>query len=151
MLMTLGQFQFGLTTLAFDEMQRQIAWRHPENSRVGAAPGVQYLGPEAQKITINGLQAPELGQRGALDTLSEMAAKGAAYTLTDGRGVNYGAFVIERIEQTGSRFVAEGVPRKTTFTIGLKSVSDPTQVDPAGGAGDDSAWDWDGWDWWLGQ
>ena len=141
MMMTLGQFVFGLSTIAFDEMQRQLAWRHAENARIGIAPGVQYLGPEAEKITLTGMQAPELGQRGALDTL------------TDGTGRVYGAFVIEGIQQTGSRFIAEGVPRKTVFTINLKAAGDHTQVDPGGGA-DVSAgtgWDFDAWDWWLGE
>ena len=73
MMMHLGQFTFGLSTLAFDEMQRQLAWRHPENGRVGAPPGLQFLGPEAEKITLSGVQAPELGQRGALDVLTDMA------------------------------------------------------------------------------
>ena len=153
MMMTLGQFVFGLSTLAFDEMQRQLAWRHAENARIGIAPGVQYLGPEAEKITLTGMQAPELGQRGALDTLTDMAGAGAAYALTDGTGRVYGAFVIEGIQQTGSRFIAEGVPRKTVFTINLKAAGDHTQVDPGGGA-DDSAgtgWDFDAWDWWLGE
>ena len=153
MMMTLGQFVFGLSTLAFDEMQRQLAWRHAENARVGIAPGVQYLGPEAEKITLTGMQAPELGQRGALETLTDMAAKGAAYPLIDGTGTNYGAFVIESLQRTGSKFIAEGVPRKTVFSIALKKTDDHTMVDPAGGA-DDSAgtgWDFDAWDWWLGE
>lgn len=152
MMMTLGQFVFGLSTLAFDEMQRQLAWRHAENPRVLAPPGVQFLGPEAEKITLTGMQAPELGQRGALDTLSDMASKGAAYALIDGTGTSYGAFVIESIQQTGSKFIAEGLPRKTVFTVQLKKTDDHAAVDPAGGA-DDSAgtgWDFDAWDWWLG-
>ena len=153
MMMQLGQFTFGLSTLAFDEMQRQLAWRHPENGRVGAPPGLQFLGPEAEKITLSGVQAPELGQRGALDVLSDMADAGAAYALTDGTGRVYGAYVIEGIQQTGSHFIAEGLPRKTTFTIQLKSTDDATQVDPGGGADDTggSGWDFEPWDWWLGE
>lgn len=152
MLMYLGQFMFGLSTLAYDELQRQMAWRHAENARVGQPPGVQYLGPEAEKITLSGMQAPELGQRGALDTLSAMAAKGAAYALVEGTGRSLGAWVIESLSQTGSRFVAEGVPRKTTFELQLKRV-DETLVDPAGGADDSGATgtDFDAWDWWLGE
>lgn len=150
MMMYLGQFMFGLSTLAFDDMQRQMAWRHPENARIGAPPGVQFLGPEASKITLTGMQAPELGQRGALDTLADMAGKGAAYALVDGTGRSHGAYVIESIEQTGARFIAEGVPRKVTFNIQLKSV-DESLVDPAGGTDDSGSagWDYDAWDWWL--
>lgn len=153
MMMYLGQFVFGLATVAFGEMQRQMAWRHPENGRVGAQPGVQYLGPEAEQITLTGVQVPELGQRTALEQLSQMADEGAAYTLMDGTGRVYGTYVIESLQQTGTHFVAEGLPRKTTFTLQLKSTDNPEQVDPAGGA-DESAgqgWDFDAWDWWLGD
>ena len=48
---------------------------------------------------------------------------------------------------------SEGLPRKTTFTIQLKSTDDATQVDPGGGADDTggSGWDFEPWDWWLGE
>lgn len=152
MLMQLGQFTFGLSTLAFDEMQRQLAWRHAENARVGAAPGVQFLGPEAEKLTISGAQVPELGDRAALAKLADMAGDGAAYPLLDGAGHVYGAYVIEGIQQTGTHFVAEGVPRKVTFSISLKKVAEHTQVDPGGGADDAGGMgpQFDAWDWWLG-
>ena len=124
MMMHLGQFTFGLSTLAFDEMQRQLAWRHPENGRVGAPPGLQFLGPEAEKITLSGVQAPELGQRGALDTLTDMAGAGAAYALTDGTGRVYGAFVIISLDETQRSIMDNGVPRISDFNLSLKRVDD---------------------------
>ncbi len=152
MMFSLGQFVFGLHTLAFQELQRQMAWRHAENARVGAAPSTQYLGPESEKITLTGVQVPEFGDRTALQRLRDMANTGAAFALADGTGSVYGAFVIESMDQTGTHFIAEGVPRKTTFTINLKS-ADPSRVDPNGGADDGGAtgWDFDAWDWWLGM
>ena len=151
MMLSLGQFLFGLSTVAFEEMQHQMAWRHAENARVGAAPALQFLGPEAETITLTGMQVPEFGDRTALPRLKEMAAVGAAYALADGAGNVYGAFVIESLQLTGSHFIAEGVPRKTTFNISLKSTKTET-VDPAGGADDNAGlgWDFDAWDWWLG-
>ena len=153
MLMQLGQFTFGLPTLAFTEMQRQLEWRHADNARVGALPGVQYLGPQSEKITLTGCAVPEIGDRRALDTLRKMADAGAAYVLQDGTGQVYGAYVIESLQQTGSHFVAEGVPRKVAFTLALKQTADAAQGDPAGGADDNASTgqgEFDGWDWWLG-
>ena len=40
MMMSLGMFVFGLTTLAYQDMQRQTSWRHPGNSRVGTRAGL---------------------------------------------------------------------------------------------------------------
>ena len=58
MLMALGQFVFGLDTLAFDTLRRATAWRHPSNSRVGAMPARQSLGPGDDTITLSGVLAP---------------------------------------------------------------------------------------------
>ena len=153
MLMQLGQFTFGLPTLAFAEMQRALKWRHADNARVGALPGIQYLGPDAEQITLSGCVAPEVGDRRALDTLRKMADEGKAYALQDGTGDVYGAYVIESISQTGSHVVAEGVPRKITFELTLKQTGDERQTDPAGGADDNGSTSQNeggGWDWWLG-
>ncbi len=42
MLMSLGMFVFSLPTLAYQDMQRQTAWRHPSNSRVGSRAAHQF-------------------------------------------------------------------------------------------------------------
>ena len=151
-LFSLGQFAFALDTLPMRELQQQLAWTHAENARVGAQPGVQFTGRQADKITITGATVPEIGSQSALDTITQMADAGATYTLADGTGRIYGAFVIEGVQLTKSAFIAEGVPRKIEFSITLKT-GDPSQVDPAGGADDNAGDGWDGfdlWDWWLG-
>ncbi|GKS93221.1 phage tail protein [Acidovorax sp. SUPP2825] len=153
MMAALGQFIFAIDTLAFQELRRSSSWRHPSNSRVGAMPARQYVGPGEETITFTGLQAPEfMGDRKALDRLRAMADKGAAYALVNGAGEAFGAWVIESIEETGSIFVREGVPRKTEFTIALARV-DSALADPAGGTDGGDDWgDWwagDDWDWWV--
>lgn len=146
----LGQFLFALNTLAYQELRRSSAWRHPSNSRVGARPARQFIGQGDDSIMLTGLQAPEfMGERKALDRLREMADKGAAYALVNGAGENFGAWVIEGIDETGSVFVREGVPRRVEFTINLARVDDAL-ADPAGGTdGGDDWWTGDSWDWWM--
>ena len=154
MMMALGQFVFGMDTLAFQDLDRQAAWRHAANSRVGDRPARQYIGPGDETITLSGTLAPEFrGSSQSLVQLRAMADDGNAYALVDGAGGVYGAFVIEGVTEKGSVFIAEGLPRKTTFTIQLKSTDDATQVDPGGGADDTggSGWDFEPWDWWLGE
>lgn len=153
MMAALGQFVFALNTLAFQELRRSNAWRHPSNSRVGARPALQYVGPGAETLTLTGLQAPEfMGDRKALDRLRAMADKGSAYALVNGAGEAFGAFVIASIDETGSIFVAEGVARRVEFTVNLERVDDAL-ADPAGGTDGGDDWgDWwtgDDWDWWL--
>lgn len=153
MMAALGQFVFGLDTLAYQEMRRSTAYRHASNSRVGAAPALQYVGEGDDTMTLSGLQIPEFkGDRFALDQVREMARQGSAYALVNGAGECFGAWVIESVEETGSIFVREGVARRTEFTINLKR-TDEALADPAGGT--DGGEDWGDWwsgddlDWWL--
>ena len=153
MMAALGQFTFALNTIAFQEMRRSTSWRHPSNPRVGARPARQFVGLGDETITLTGLQAPEfMGDRKALDRLRAMADKGSAYALVNGAGENFGAWVIENLEETGTLFVREGVPRRVEFTINLARVDDDL-ADPAGGTDGGGDWgDWwtgDDWDWWL--
>ena len=153
MMAALGQFTFALNTIAFQEMRRSTSWRHPSNPRVGARPARQFVGLGDETITLTGLQAPEfMGDRKALDRLRDMADRGNAYALVNGAGENSGAWVIENLEETGTLFVREGVPRRVEFTINLARVDDDL-ADPAGGTDGGADWgDWwtgDDWDWWL--
>ena len=153
MMAALGQFTFALNTIAFQEMRRSTSWRHPSNPRVGARPARQFVGLGDETITLTGLQAPEfMGDRKALDRLRAMADKGSAYALVNGAGENFGAWVIESMDETGTLFVREGVPRRVEFTINLARVADAL-ADPAGGTDGGGDWgDWwtgDDWDWWL--
>ena len=150
-MLALGQFIFGLDTLAYQELQRSTEWRHPTNSRVGASPARQFVGVGEDTITLTGLLVPEFrGNRKSLDQLREMADAGKAYALV-GIGVIFGAWVITRVQETGSIFIAEGRPRRVDFTLELARVDDHL-ADPNGGAhagGNPQADDEDFWEWWL--
>ena len=151
-MMALGQFLFRLDTLAFQELQRSTEWRHPSNRRVGARPARQFVGQGEDTITLNGLLVPEFrGSRRYLDDLRKMADAGDAYALVGGAGTVFGAWVIQRVQETGSFFIAEGVARRIEFTLELARVEDH-QADPNGGADAGSnpdADDDDFWQWWL--
>ena len=101
---------------------------------------------------IDSIRGTLAGDRKALDRLRAMADKGSAYALVNGAGENFGAWVIENIEETGTLFVREGVPRRVEFTINIARVDDEL-ADPAGGTDGGGDWgDWwtgDDWDWWL--
>ena len=71
-MMALGQFLFSLPTLSFNDFKRQTSWRHPTNSRVGARPASQSLGPGDDTISLSGLLVPEFaGKRVYLDQLRD--------------------------------------------------------------------------------
>lgn len=125
MMLSLGQFVFSLDTLAYQQLQRATDWRHAANSRVGARAASQFVGPGDDKITLNGVLLPELaGKRTSLDTVRDMGGQGAAWSLVDGNGVVYGAFVLLSVNETSTLFFADGTPRRIEFTLELRRVDD---------------------------
>lgn len=124
MLMALGQFVFSLQTLAFQSLQRQTAWRHAQNSRVGARAASQFLGPGDDTITLPGVVLPEFGNRISLDELHTMADAGQPLALVDGTGRVYGQWVITDKSETASHFTTLGQPKRIEFSLSLRRVDD---------------------------
>jgi phage protein U len=125
-MMALGTFLFGLPTIAYQKLQRRQDWRHVRLTRIGVRDAVQYVGPGEDTITLDGEAVAELQPAGAaLDELRRMAATGDCWSLIDGAGRVYGAFVILTIDEGQSVFFADGTPRKIDFSISLLAVDGP--------------------------
>lgn len=132
MMLTLGLFVFQLDTLPYQEFQRQISWRHTSTSRVGTTPASQFLGRDADKITLSGTLLPEVtGGTVSLGLLEAMADQGLAWPLIEGTGMLYGLFVVEGLNTTRSVFFKDGAARKIEFQLTLKRV-DESRVDLLG-------------------
>jgi len=125
MLMTYGLFVFGLSTAAYDELQRQAQWRQASQSRIGRRPSRQSLGVGDETIRLTGTLMPQLtGGPSNIDDLREMADDGFAWPLIEGTGYNYGAFVIESISDTRSVFFRDGAAQQIAFDIQFARVDD---------------------------
>jgi phage protein U len=125
MLMALGQFVFGLTTLAYQDFKRQTQWRHPSSSRVGARAAHQYAGPGDDTITLSGVLSPELvGRAASIAELRAMGDTGQAWALVSGTGEVFGAYVIESVSETGTLHLDNGIARRIEFDLQLKRVDD---------------------------
>ncbi len=125
MLLALGMFVFGMDSLVYNQIQRRRSWRHPTNDRVGARPAGQFAGPGEDVITLPGVLAPGLtGRREALDELAAMADAGEAYTLVDGDGEHFGAYVITDLDETRRHITIDAQPRLIDFTLTLKRMDD---------------------------
>lgn len=121
----LGPFVFSLSTAAYQSFQHEVAQRHPSNSRVGARPARQHIGPDDEQITLPGTLLPELtGGPSALSVLRYMSETGKAWPFLDGTGNFYGMFVIEKIRQERTYFFQDGAARKVYFTLNLSRVDD---------------------------
>lgn len=129
MLLALGMFTFGIDTLAFDELARKASWRHATSPRIGARDATQFTGPAEETISLPGTVFAEIADGDlSLDELRRMAASGDAWSLVDGMGYVYGAFVITTIDDRRKLFYPNGKPRRIDFAIELLRVD---QDEPA--------------------
>ncbi|MDR6469541.1 phage protein U [Paraburkholderia graminis] len=136
MMMSLGQFVFSLSTLAYQELQRRTSWKHPSTSRVGGRNARQYTGQGDDTITLTGWFAPDqgIGNLSSLTELRAMGDEGDAYVLVDGTGTVFGAFLLEGVDEGQSLHQKDGTPRRIDFTINLTRVDDglvKTKTEPA--------------------
>lgn len=123
MMMSLGMFVFGMKTLAYQELQRNTAWRHASTSRVGANPALQFVGPGDDTITLPGVLVAGLtGKQSSLDTLREMADTGKAWPLIEGTGRIYGLWVIESLKEGRTYFFKNGTARRIEFSVNLRRI-----------------------------
>lgn len=133
-MLSLGMFVFSLSTLAYQELQRQTNWRHASNSRIGAPPALQFVGRGDDTITLPGIILPELaGSVLSLDALRLMANTGKAWPMVEGTGRIYGLWVIESLSETKTVFFRDGTPRRIEFTLTLKRTDD-ARIDLLGAA-----------------
>ena len=122
-MLALGQFVFGLDSLAFQELQRRTDWRHAGTERFGAAPAFQFLGPGADTISLPGILVPEFaGKNASLRELRDMADTGDAYPLVEFEGRVMGQFVIRAVDERRSVFLPGGVAKRIEFGIELEKV-----------------------------
>lgn len=132
-MMTLGTFVFSLPTLAYQQLQRQIAWRHATSDRIGARAAAQYLGVGEETIQLEGTVAKELtAGEPSLNMLRDLAEDGQPLPLVDGRGYVYGAYVIKEISETQRTFFPDGAARELQFQLDLLRVDEDTLQQEAG-------------------
>lgn len=124
-MMAFGYFVFNLYTTPYQTNQHDKEWRYPSNSRVGARPSYQFIGPGEEKITLSGVLMPEItGGRVSLELLEKMADTSKAFPLIEGSGVFYGLFIVGKISKTKTEFFNDGAARKIEFSAEFTRVDD---------------------------
>lgn len=125
MMKTYGMFVFGLSTAAYQELQRQTDWRHRAQGRVGRRPARQFLGPGEDTITITGTLLPQFtGGQQNLDQLRQMTDQGAAWPLIEGWGTYYGLYVIASLNERKSNFMRDGAAQQIEFDLKLERLDE---------------------------
>lgn len=139
-LMTLGGFQFAITTAAYESLQRDTAYRWERQDRLGREPAMQFIGAGEEKITLSGRIYPHFrGGIGQINTMRKMAGEGEPLQLVDGMGNVLGRYVILRITEGQTAYVGPGIPRRQDFSLELSRYGE----DQFNGGG--SGGGWGGW------
>ncbi|WP_429885387.1 phage tail protein [Geoalkalibacter halelectricus] len=119
-MMALGPYRFAASSAAYQSLRRSSEYRWPVQERLGSRPARQFVGVGNESINLVGVLYPHLpGGLLQLERMREVAGQGQPLRLTDGRGKDWGRWVIESIEETQAVFFADGTPRKIEFALQL--------------------------------
>lgn len=119
-MLALGAFRFGLSTAAYQNLERTSAWRWESVPRVGVRPAQQFVGPGEDTVSMDGTIYPSFrGGLGQLDAMRAEADKGEALLLVDGTGKVWGEYCITEVRETQTVFFSNGMPRKIDFSLSL--------------------------------
>ncbi len=121
-MLALGPYRFAVSTAAYESLRRTSEYRWPAQERLGRAPARQFVGPGADSVTLSGVIYPHYaGGLSQIGKLRELAGRGVPLSLVDGRGMVWGRWCIERIEEGRTVFFANGDPQRVEFTMQLSA------------------------------
>lgn len=132
----LGNYQFGIDTAAFQDLQRVSTYKWQAKDRIGRAPAQQNTGRGADTITLQGVIYPHY--RGGLGQIAAMRAQAAAgeplpliYAF-ETAGQYCGLWCITSIEESRTVFFDNGAPRQIEFSLTLVEYGEDAGADALG-------------------
>lgn len=121
-MMALGVFRFGINGSSYQEFTRQAGYRWNKVDRLGRAPALQYAGPDAQEVTIEGVMYPHFkGGLRQVDVMRLRAGTGAPMMMVDGLGWVWQKWAITGVQERKTYFLRDGAPRRIDFTLNMQS------------------------------
>lgn len=119
MMLTLGEFVFWALGTSYNSVERDTKWRVAPHKRVGQRPLLQYVGPDDDRITIQGTLYPQLTDGAeSIEELRRLGDEGQSMPLVDEQGWVYGLFAIESVRERKSAIVY-GEAQKIEFTLSM--------------------------------
>ncbi|MCB1397526.1 MAG: phage tail protein [Rhodobacteraceae bacterium] len=120
--MALGAFRFGVTGGSYQSLRRVAQYRWAKLDRIGRDPALQFLGPDAEEITLEGTIHPHF--KGGLRQVEFMrlaAGTGQPMMMVDGLGWVWDRWSIIGVEETKTVLMADGAPRQIDFRVTLRA------------------------------
>lgn len=121
-MMALGAFRFGVNQASYQTLTRSAKFRWEKLDRAGRAPALQFMGPDADEISLEGVIYPHF--KGGLRQVELMRLQGRLglpLMLVDGLGFVWDRWAITEVTEAKSVFLSEGAPRRIDFTVRLQA------------------------------
>ena len=123
-LLTLGPVVFAARA-GYETASRKSMWRWATLSRPGRGPAVQWIGPDADRITLEGTLYPARGGRGLVEALRRLADTGEAHELIGPDGATRGFWAVVSVHEASSRHLPGGGPLKVAWKCDLLNEDGP--------------------------
>lgn len=121
-MMALGAFRFGMNSADYQTFSRTAGFRWAKQDRLGRAPALQYLGPDTEEITLEGVIYPHFkGGLRQVELMRVTALTGLPLILVDGLGFVWQRWCIVEVTERRSFLMSDGAPRKIEFSVRLQS------------------------------
>ena len=122
MMLSLGDFQFGVDTAAYAELSLKAEYPWAKVDRLQNTPQHQAMGLEVRSVSLRGTVYPSYRGAGLsqIETLREAAAEMKPQPLMAGNGRYLGSWVVKSISQTDSVFFKDGAAQKQEFTMEME-------------------------------
>ena len=122
MMLSLGDFQFGIDAAAYAELSLKAEYPWAKVDRLQNTPQHQAMGLEVRSISLRGTVCPSYREAGLsqIEALREAAAEMKPQPLMAGNGRYLGRWVVKSISQTDSVFFEDGAAQKQEFTMEME-------------------------------
>lgn len=121
-MLALGAFRFGVNNASYQSLTRTARYRWNQQARIGRAPASQFLGPDAETISIEGVIYPHFkGGLRQVEGMRAVAGLGEPMMLVDGLGWVLQKWCITEVREDKRLFMADGAPREIRFGLSLVS------------------------------
>lgn len=122
------QFQFGLSTAAYDRLRRETRYNIAAQERIQRQEALQAVGAGGDTITVSGAIFTAGGAgAGQLDRLRAIGAALRPVQLTTGSGDVLGRYFLDRVGEEQDGLLADGTPRKQGFDLEFRRYGDDYQ------------------------
>lgn len=120
-MMRLGKFKFGLSTAAYQSLERDTAWSWPTVDTMGHWPRPQFIGKGEDTIRLSGVIYPHFAGAGLeqIDAIRAEGDKGEPLTMVCGQGRAWGRWSITNLREGQRVFWSNGAPRSQEFELSL--------------------------------